>query len=129
MLAMSLMLAEAIKTCRLSEFVVQQEPAGLPVADRAAFDRVPRAAVKLAKSKVEHRLTELAMVRPVTKLGELSGHPLLADVNMRAAHRGFEQPPEAFNAVRVKRFTRPPVVPTPFFGSMLDRSVRVTADG
>lgn len=41
-----LTLAEALRTDRLSEFVAQQEAAGLPPADRDAFENIVRAAVK-----------------------------------------------------------------------------------
>ena len=41
-----LTLAEALRTSRLSEFVAQQEAAGLSAANREDFDRVVRAAVK-----------------------------------------------------------------------------------
>lgn len=44
-----LTLADALRDNRLSEFVAQQEAASLPSADREAFDRVVRAAVKPAK--------------------------------------------------------------------------------
>lgn len=47
------------------------------------------------------------MIRPVAKLGEVSGHPLLADMNVGAAHRRLEQPPEAFNAVCVEGLAGP----------------------
>ena len=43
---MALTLSEALRTGRLEEFVAQQEAAGLPAADQAAFDSVIRAAVK-----------------------------------------------------------------------------------
>jgi hypothetical protein len=44
-----LTLSEALKTDRLADFVAQQEAAGLSPAEREAFDRVVRAAVKPAK--------------------------------------------------------------------------------
>ena len=44
--AMPLTLAEAIRTGRLPEFIAQREAAELPAADRAAFDRALRRAVK-----------------------------------------------------------------------------------
>jgi hypothetical protein len=37
-----LTLAEALRSDRLAEFVAQQEAAGLPPADREAFDKIRR---------------------------------------------------------------------------------------
>jgi hypothetical protein len=41
---MALTLAEALRAGRLPEFVVEQEAAGLPAADRGALESVLRAA-------------------------------------------------------------------------------------
>jgi hypothetical protein len=78
-----LTLAEAIKSGRLSEFIAKQEDAALPAADPAAFDRLIRAAVKPAKSAGRTSRSELPAVRPIAELGEVSGHPLLGDMNVR----------------------------------------------
>jgi hypothetical protein len=43
---MALTLSEALRSGRLPEFVAQQEAAGLPPADRKAFDAVVSAAIK-----------------------------------------------------------------------------------
>lgn len=69
------------------------------------------------------------MVRPVAELREVSGHPLLTDVDVRRADRRLKQLPKAFNAVRMERLARPPVVPRPFFRTVLDGPVRVAIAG
>src|SRR5690349_10785371 len=79
--------------------------------------------------QVEHRVPELAVVRPIAKLREVSGHPLLADVNVRRTHTRLEQPPKAFNTVRVERLSGSPVVPTPLLSGVLDGAVSVAVAG
>lgn len=48
---MALTLAEALRTGRLPEFVAQQQAAGLPTANREAFEAVLRSAVKPVTAK------------------------------------------------------------------------------
>lgn len=65
------------------------------------------------------------MIRPERELIQIALHVFGADVNVGAAHRSFEQPPEALDVVRVVRLVGPVVVVRILLGTVLHGPVGV----
>ena len=80
---------------------------------------------KRRDQKIEHRVPHLAMIRAKLKIPEIAIHIFLADVNMRAGNRCFEQMPEAFEAVDVMARAAHAIGPNPLLAAMIYGGVRI----
>jgi len=73
--------------------------------------------------KIEHRVLLRAVVLPESEFVQIEVHVLRRHMNVCAGDGLLEQPPEAFDVVRVMQDAGLPVIPRPLFDAVVDLTV------